>query len=743
MMLLRPPIDWPIGRFLNLVLAIQIGILVVVALALLGYALPVAGTLIGFVYLTFVPGFLLLRILRIRSLSPVEALLYAVGLSLAFLMFIGLLINWLYPMIGVYRPLSLLSLSATFTVAVLLLMGLSYWIDRGFVFSLRSVGERIPLLPLLFLFILPLLSIAGAAQFNFQQNNILFMVMFPLVAMVVVLAAWGRFIPQRLLPVAVLLIAISLLLHRTLITDNLVGWDVRMEHLVYKLTEQNSLWSSTAGFPQYAITLSVTILPTIYTRFLDISGIWFFKAIYPLFFSLVPLGLYVLYRRQIESRKAFLASFFLMAFPAFYITGTELAKQGMGMLFAVLVVLTMTDERRSWDKVFLTIVFGASMVISYYGMTYLWLIYLALALAVKPLLLGLRPAGGRIGGAGHDMPGDSHEILSGTLVALFFALSFAWYMNTAKGAMFEEIIRWGDHMYKSLNEFLNPVSTDQGVLRQLGMAPLRIPSLWYRLAADLSRFTRVLIGVGALGMAIKVLRRRETGFSSLYLLLSAVGLLSLAMTFVPFFTTGGFRSDRLYFVGLLLLSPFFVLGIDFLFQLISRWLARDIVERLSLAAVLLVLVPYFLFQSGWVFQAVGDIPSSFALSPKVDFARFDRREEGGARWLSKHLGSPEAQVYADVNGVVTFWGYPDAPNIIVLGGWERPKTEAEMQGFFRKAEVPPGAYLYLRGFNVERGEVRLPPLVPLGEPIYLSIADSGLLQGKGKVYDNGRAQVYK
>lgn len=158
--------------------------------------------------------------------------------------------------------------------------------------------------------------------------------------------------------------------------------------------------------------------------------------------------------------------------------------------------------------------------------------------------------------------------------------------------------------------------------------------------------------------------------------------------------------------------------------------------------LLIILLPYFLLQSGWVFQVAGDVPSSFALSSEVDFARFDNQEEAAARWLCG-LGSSQSKVYADVIGVVVFLSYPEGPEPMMLGGRSFAETEAESRDFSREAEVPKGDYLYLRGYNVEQREVALLPPIPLGENIRVNITEAGLLDGKAKIYANGRAHIYK
>lgn len=54
---------------------------------------PVARQIICFVYFTFIPGFVFLKILKLEKLDAVETVLFSVGLSVAFLMTAGILMN--------------------------------------------------------------------------------------------------------------------------------------------------------------------------------------------------------------------------------------------------------------------------------------------------------------------------------------------------------------------------------------------------------------------------------------------------------------------------------------------------------------------------------------------------------------------------------------------------------------------------------------------------------------------------
>jgi uncharacterized membrane protein len=72
-------VDWEIRKFLKVVLVAQLVMLGLVGLSALGFGIPVLTQIVGFIYLTFIPGIIILRILRLHELGSVRTLLYSVG----------------------------------------------------------------------------------------------------------------------------------------------------------------------------------------------------------------------------------------------------------------------------------------------------------------------------------------------------------------------------------------------------------------------------------------------------------------------------------------------------------------------------------------------------------------------------------------------------------------------------------------------------------------------------------------
>ena len=112
---------WNTKVLLNLVIAIQLALWGAIGLDSIGLNIPIIRQVVAFIYLFFVPGFLILRLLKLHELGIVDTFLYTIGLSIAALMCIGFLMNSIYPIFGFYNPISIGPLIITISAFVLIL----------------------------------------------------------------------------------------------------------------------------------------------------------------------------------------------------------------------------------------------------------------------------------------------------------------------------------------------------------------------------------------------------------------------------------------------------------------------------------------------------------------------------------------------------------------------------------------------------------------------------------------------
>ncbi len=237
--------DWKTKKFLAVVLTVQVAMFVLIGLELIGLDVPVLRQLVGGIYLLFIPGVIILRLLKVHTLHPVDGLLYSVGLSIAFLMFLGFAINGIYPLFGISQPLSKLPLMATLGIVLLLLTIASYWRSSGLT---QPASLHLKLLispPFLFLVFLVLLTVVGAQQITYGDSVILLLVLLLLVALIPIFVAFNKFIPRELYAFAIFVIALTLLFQASFMSPYLTHQDVHREYYAASLVLTSFHWDST------------------------------------------------------------------------------------------------------------------------------------------------------------------------------------------------------------------------------------------------------------------------------------------------------------------------------------------------------------------------------------------------------------------------------------------------------------------------------------------------------------------
>jgi uncharacterized membrane protein len=108
---------------------------------------------------------------------------------------------------------------------------------------------------------------------------------------------------------------------------------------------------------------------------------------------------------------------------------------------------------------------------------------------------------------------------------------------------------------------------------------------------------------------------------------------------------------RFYHILLFFLAPLFFVGIQFVVELFSK--KRR--EFAVLTLLLVVLVPYFLFQTEFIFEVTNGDSYSVALSGyRMDPLRLydhygyaDEYSVHGAKWLSANVNTQKTSIYAD------------------------------------------------------------------------------------------------
>jgi uncharacterized membrane protein len=818
---MRAPNDWQIKKCLVLSGSLLLAVWGLIGLGALGLNIPVLRQVVAFIFLSFVPGLLLLRIFRIHNVHIIESLLYSVGLSLAFLMAVGVLANFALPPLGISRPIALLPLLLIITFVFLLLCLFAYIRDKDFRPSSWSDSQtsesiwqsfRANPAPYLLAALLPLLSILGAALVNAYHNNILLFAFTFIIIIIIGLVAFNKFIPPRVYPFMIFMMGIALLYQTTLISSNLVGSDIHLEYYLGNLVVETGYWDATIRSPINSC-LSVVMLAPVYSLLLNMDVIWLFKVIYPLLFALMPLALFRVFSLQIKPQYAFLAVVFFITMPMFIMDMAQLGRQQISELFFVLVILLMVDRNLTLiQRTALIIIFGFGVVVSHYGMGTGYIGYLIFGVLV---LIFIKSRPGRttwqwLVGKSHSLPADLtsagafNKKALAIIVGVSLVFMLGYYSVVASGAATsgsrvatnialsttEQIIQGITAQPPSetspsemppsetppsetpppaevppvevtqmieLPGFIQDIIVRFPMLNPLRKEPLIQTALGldFSLASPGGKVWRIFQYLVELCTVIGFFRLifRPGGLGNLkveYISLTMVSALILFSIFILPTRSFGMGASRVWQVTLLLVSPLLlfggeliVYGIVKLTRIIRRGFASS---RLSLESlvplqclVLVVLIPYFIFNSGVVFELSRgqtiyfiDVPYSIALSSyRVDMTTtFTKQDANAANWLISNAGEDYA-FYVDYHSKK-------------LLGTQTELRKAERLVYIRKArEMAYLGYIYFRTWNTQKEALTFS--TSYGARQSLSFVDlpwfMEALEKSDKIYDNNSAQI--
>jgi len=645
------------SKYFIIVFVFQIAIWGIICFDFINFQIPLIRQIIGFIYITFIPGSIIVRLLKLKNLNITENLLYIVGLSITTLLLLGLLLNTILPYFGIFNPISLIPLLISISLLVTCLSFLSYFLDKNFsIFNIKDTKKLFSSTSLFFC-LLPLISIFGTYFVNSNNNNILLLFLIIIITLIVLSIGFGRFITKSYYPLAIYTIAVSLLYHRSLITSFLTGWDIQHEYFLSNLVTTNSFWDPSIPYMTNGM-LSINMLAPIYSIIIDLNLIWIFKIIYPFLFAFVPIGLYIIYKKQTNGKIAFLSCFFFISFPIFFTEMLGLARQQIAELFLVLLILLMINKNINIiKKSFLSIFFAFSLIVSHYGLSYIFMFSLIFAsiIFLFPRYLTFKLINGRIlnilnkyitklKNISQTSFQIKNTILNPSFVILFIILQISWNTYVAQSASIYAVTNIGREMTNSIiTEFLTPTSTEGlGIITGATTESL---SLLHQVTRYLHLITLFFIAMGIVATLIRKDERKidkgYASFSYIYFFIGVIGVI------LPHFASS-LNTTRLYQITLIFLSPFCIIGSIFLFNILKK-IVRSPWEKRSMNSIshfmAIFLIIFFLFTSGFIYHIANDDPTSMALNSELDGPKLNELEYASAKWLQEYNYSNK--LYAD------------------------------------------------------------------------------------------------
>jgi uncharacterized membrane protein len=385
--------------------------------------------------------------------------------------------------------------------------------------------------------------------------------------------------------------------------------------------------------------LSITLLAPLISIISKISLDWTFKIIYPILFSFVPLGLYIVFKKQTSEKIAFLSTFFFMSFYVFYTEMIGVGRQEIAEVFLVLIILVMITKKISnITRSFLLIIFGISLIVSHYGLAYIYMF----SLLIVYFLILLNDH--------YNLPNklnyilrnnktvaiqnkySKNRILSFTFILFFIVFTFSWYMYTSSGISFIVFLKLGSTIANTISsQFLNPTSVQNLAIIQSSSNTLH----------NLFRYGNYIIEVLIITGVFSILLRDRMKFRKEYLgFIITTVLIQIGAVTVPYFSSA-LNSERLYQITLIFLAPACIIGGLTLFDILYRILNIFKIQiknfnSIKFTLLSLYFVIFLLFSSGFVFYITNENSNSIALNSTVDTANYNIMEIQGANWLNNY-----------------------------------------------------------------------------------------------------------
>lgn len=662
-------------------------------------------------YLTIVPGLLILIIINLNKLEFIKKFVLWIGLSLSMIMFLGLALNSLYPVI--FKPLSLLPLFISFNTVIILLAGIAYKrnkkefeIQRVFNFSVDVKDKLIS--PMIFAIVFPFLAIFGTYLMNTTGNNsILLVMLFLIPTYFIVLICLRNKISNSTYPFAIWMVSMSIFLMHGLTSNYLIGRDVHMEFFSFQYTLTNFHWDPSIYHNNVNSCLSITIVPTIYHVLTSIAGVYVFKVVFGLIGSIIPLIIYLISKKYIGNKYALFASLLLM-FQMNFIELLGMARQEFAFLFFFLAVLILfdTDLTKKTKKI-LFLVFMLSVVLAHYSTAFVGLI-MTVPILLIPFIKAL-------------VYEKKLKLTNFDILGILGILSLLWYFFAARSQMATAV-----SVVAKSSGSLTGVAVDSTrestVLAVFGIGLKSTPQIISALVNDAIFLT---IGIGLITVLLGYKYYKDK-ISPEFIVACIISTSLLVLFVVIPSISNDYGASRLFAQCLVFLAPIFVIG--------GMKIAKTIKKpKWDVFILIILLISLFTVSMHLNYEFYG-IQSSIYYdnnaNSRIETFIYDQ-DINGAQFISKY-GGEDTKIYADTIAGSRLM----AANNFSINNTDFVDFVQSLELNKTKNKNP---YLYLSYSNTQKNMI-----FETVAPVYVTNSTTGyklLNLWRSVIYDNGGSRV--
>ena len=685
------------------VLCIELIFLLIMNIAIL-FNIFILRQVFGFIFLTLFPGWIILNILQLKSLTIEKQFFLSVGLSISFVILIGLLLNSICPLFGHNAPLSLNTVLLSMNVILLILIIIKYRLFESNskiipIITLSRYDKIFLIIPIIFY----ILAIWGIQYMNVEKDNFILIILYLLIPIYLfVFFLFNKQVSEKLYPVIIYLISLALILLFSLRGSHIIGSDTHEEFYLFSNTLHNLRWIIENEV--ISSSLVISILPTIYQVFSKIQPEILFRLIYPILYSISPIGVYIIGKKFLTNQYAFLAACFFM-FNVVFLKAAYFARTVCAIFFFIMLLIILLDVDINLSKKSPLIIICIFLIIlSHYSSAYIFGVILLILFISNKIIFKRFP--------------DNYYTISSFFLLSFILLIIFWNGFVVSSNMQATLIF---SKKASTSILVPPVSIQPTPIQPtpiqptpiqptpiqpiptpppLGpLEPMQTSNLPALLGVDIVTkglpqqlefiFTWInlcLIGLGVLIIFFYYLVRyyridiynnpvlkdfnlnllNEIKFwdidKSFFFFLISIGccIILLANIYIPYIAIG-YGIERSFAFVSPILSIFFIIGGIFLgticnycYLKIRRNTHKEIINQNNLKFfILIIIIIYYFSITGITYQLSG-VPRSIIINDHGE--SFDKlyvfdQDVAAAKWLSTTGKIKEVPIYSDTTGV--------------------------------------------------------------------------------------------
>lgn len=672
------------------------------------YNIPFLRIILG-IAIIFLPGILIMNYL-FPKLGMVKKYIFSVGLSISFIIFLNLFINFLIPIIGYDKPLSELP-SVLYNSTVLLIIGILIYIKKNILIYnnkqniLLDYNDIIVILTSISLILVSILSVLLVNLFSYNKLLILLILSIPIYCYLILRYRFN---------LAVYIITIFSISLTLAIIDPLrgpyplAGGDGPTELNVIYTTLRNSYWAVTIGDSPIMATLSTGILIPVIHSITGIKIESIYRFLGPLLMTLVPTGLFLVNAKHFGINKSFLMSLLIIAQYSF-INNIGSRIQIAWFFIGLMMILFLDIDFKNGKKI-LILIFLFSMVVSYYTYSYLFTFVLVMSFIILFIYSNK-----------YDLLNDKKFFRTLAIVSLIS--TFLWWSQITN-----------IHFYTTLSFFQNFIASFSNIAKveardNLGQKALGtgLQNMAEIINAIVFYLTSVLSLIGVSKILHDVYKNKmKIPFFYLAIIISNI-LIWISAVIVPAVSVN-FGIDRAYYFGIPALASTIVIGAS------SLKLPKFNSENwLGIIIILLIIIGHLMISLGITYQIFGSHHSVLINNDGLQYDSWytHKQEVIATNWLlSLHHNEDDFKIHGDayLDLRFTFSDKRFRPNIF---------------GDFFLNNKTTEDYIFLRYQNVKNKNIT-PGFIRKIKESYIPLANySYLFNYKKLIYDNGGSEIYK